>query len=280
MLLQHEYGDSKEWIVFDTESPNKSQNLTTEFNISISSAYFSGTSGNILYLMTDSSVRRVDLDNQTISRTLVSDVASFRLYDTSSFTYVSRADEKTNTREVGLYRDGDTEPYILRTVDSPDVSVFAAINEYYGHTYLALAEANKVSIYRGEYDNSSDAATLIAEHDFEYSVDALEFNSTGNYVSIRAGDELGAYSVEQNAMSTGTVDGGSSKDLKWLDNMNVWSVVNGQLTMREIDGANVQTIVPALADQAVALSDNDGKYLYYFTEEDSDVLLQRVQMIL
>lgn len=230
--------------------------------------------------MTDSSVRRVDLDNQTISRTLVSDVASFRLYDTSSFTYVSRVDEKTNTREVGLYRDGDTEPYILRTVDSPDVSVFAAINEYYGHTYLALAEANNVSIYRGEYDNSSDPATLIAEHDFEYSVDALEFNSMGNYVSIRAGDELGAYSVEQNAMTTGTVDGGSSKDLKWLDNMNVWSVVNGQLTMREIDGANVQTIVPALADQAVTLSGNDGKYLYYFTEEDGDVLLQRVQMIL
>jgi hypothetical protein len=67
--------------------------------------------------------------------------------------------------------------------------------------------------------------------------------------------------------------------LKWLDDNYLWSDYNGDVTMREFDGQNGNTINKALIGQDVVLSQND-RYLYSINKTDKGFQLQRVRMIL
>lgn len=107
ILVKHDFNESTEWLVVDTEAASRSQNISRLLGIAFSDLQFSGTSGNVLFGLTDGIVRKVDLSNATISRALISDVISFSLFETNVITYIGR-DEMSGVPVAGLYRDGDS----------------------------------------------------------------------------------------------------------------------------------------------------------------------------
>ena len=288
VLLQHSYGDKKEWLVLDTRDVTTTKNITKLLDFDIAAAKFSGTSGNILYVLGGGSdIRKIDLSAGTISRSLVTNVTSFDLFETNVITYVGTDSANPTKRVVGLYREGDSAPHVIRTVTSgPDVPFGIATSRYFNQDYVTITEGNKVSILSGSYpDSSSDGASSLlpfANFNFVTGVDRLSFSATGDYLLVQSGANFASYDIEHKKVATSVIASDVTATvgpLKWLDDNYIWADYGGDVTIRESDGTNSHTINKAVIGQDVVLSQN-GRYLYSIGKNTTGYQLQRVRMIL
>lgn len=286
-LLRHDYGDKKEWLVLDTRDANATKNVTALLDIDITSAVFSGNSGNILYALTAGDIRKLDLSGATISRTLVTQVTNFNLFETNVITYVGVNPSNAAERVVGLYREGDTAPHVLRTTASPATTpLHIATGRYFNQDYVVISEGNKVDILRGSYPSAAaeDTNTLsdFATFSFVANVDRVSLSPVGDYVLAQAGPEFSSYDIEHQRLihyTAETNEGVIVAPVKWLDNDHTWTDYSDQLILREFDGANTTTINQSVTGQAVALTQN-GRWLYSVGRTDTGYQLQRVRMVL
>ena len=286
VLIKHAYGDNNEWLVMDTQDVSLTKNITQLFNVSISSISFSGTSGNIFYILDSNVIRKLDLSAETISKPLVSNVTSFDIYnDSNIITYVGSGASGTSQRVVGLYREGDDKSYILRVItSSADVPLHIATTHYFNEDYVVIAEGKKVDILSGSYpDTTSDSATslkVIASFTSNDDIRNLIFSPTGEYVFVQSGAYFASYDLEYQTFTSSTIGGtGDMSTLKWVDNTHVWSDRGGTITIREFDGANVHTINSVIVGQDATLTHN-GRFLYSINKSTAGYQLQRVRMIL
>lgn len=279
LLLQHDWGEEREWIVFDTRRPQDSTNITREFAITMENVRFNGTSGNILYALHNNNLRKLNISDGTLSLPLVRDVESFELYDNNEATYLSLEDEDGSSH-LGVYREGDTEEYILHS--SEDESMSVAITEFLNDYYIAIGSGSEVNIYRGNFTDITtlSASSLIHSVELDEPIDKVEFSPAGNRLLVRAGESYGSYSIEHNDFSQASVNQGSSRDFEWLDGMYLYSTRGDTLNIGEMDGANIHMINDTVEGHAVTLS-NRGTYIYSIgVNDDGQHQLQRVRMIL
>ncbi len=286
LLLQHTYGDKKEWLVVDTHNVGATLNVTKLFDLDISSVKFSGTNGAILYGLSGSDIRKIDLSAGTISRPLVSHVTTFNLFETNVITYVGTDEKDPTKRVVGLYREGDSTPHVLRTVSSAaDVPLAIATGRYFNQDYVAITEGNNVTLLGGHYPSSSeDNSSLAVVNGFNFvtGVERLSFSPSGDYVLIQSGANFASYDIEHDKVATSVVASDVTSavgPLKWLDNNYLWSDYGSDVTIREFDGTNSYTINKAVIGQDVVLTSN-GRYLYSIDKNNTGYQLQRVRMIL
>jgi len=286
VLIQHTYGNKNEWLVLDTDDVTATKNVTALLDVSFTSARFSGTNGTTLFVLDGSDIRKLDLSAATISRALVSNVTSFGIYDNTIITYVGTDGTDTAKRVVGLYRDGDNAPHVLRTTtSSPDLPLNIATSRYFNNDYVAISEGSKVDVLYGNYPTSSaDDGKSLTEYgsfDLAANVTNLGFSPKGYYVLAQNGANFAGYDIEHKTTGVSSVAATSStvRPLHWLDQANLWSDADGTLTMREFDGANSLTLGSVVYGQDVLLP-KDGHYLYSFGRTATGYQLQRIKMIL
>jgi hypothetical protein len=283
ILVQHEFNASTEWLVLDTEDGERTRNISRLLAMTFTDLQFSGTSGNILYGLSDGIVRKVDLSNATISRALISSVTSFSLYDTNVITYVGR-DNTSNLPLVGLYRDGDAEPTVLRTAALAETPLAITTTRHYNDRYIAIAEDRTVTVYEGDYPSSSQGVKdLEVVEEFKTSgvVGLLSFSPRGNYLVAQSGARFVSYEVEYDRLHQSTLsdDIAATDTLRWLDNAYLWTVLDGALSTREFDGNYAHSLLSAVAGFDVTLSQN-GRYVYAMTQTPTSYALQRVTLTL
>lgn len=285
VLLQHTYGDKNEWIELDTKNITASKNVTSLLDIPISSARLAGTNGSVIFVLSGGDIRKLDLSAATISRTLVTKVTSFSLYDTNVIAYVGTDATDSTKRVVGLYRDGDSDPLVLRTTTSDkDVGLHIATSRYFNNDYVAISEGQHVDVLYGSYPSSStDTKSLVPYSSFELPLDVevLKFSPDGYYVLAQHGPVFAGLDIEHKTVSSSSITATKTtvRPLMWLDNANLWSDADGQLTMREFDGANSYTMNSVEFGQDAMLT-KDGRYLYSIAKSETGYQLQRVRMIL
>jgi hypothetical protein len=286
VLLKHAYADKSEWIVLDTQDIATSVNVSRLLSISLNDVRFSGTSGNLLYgLLSDGVVRKLDLSAATISRGLITNVKSFDLFETNILTYVGVDPNASTKQVVGVYRDGDDAPHVLRTVDSLDTHLAIDATRYFSDDYVAIAEGLQVTVLKGSYPTSSseDSKSLAAYAEFTASadVDTLSFSPDGDFLVAQSGLNFISYEVEYKRQTNATIETSETQPhtLNWLDDAYVWSIYDGHLSIREFDGTNVHVINAAEPSFDATLSQN-GRYLYSITKSGESYILQRVKMIL
>lgn len=280
ILVRHTLGDKTDVIVVDTRNPDRSVNVSREFLLPITQAVLSGRSGNILYIVSEGNLRKVDISGGTVSRSLVSNVERFSLYDTNTIAFTAQVhNEGVNSRVAGIYHEGDNEPTILKTVKQ-DTPLLVATSTYYGSTYTAIADGAKLTLYKGHYDQGIKGLERITEKTLPAAITHIEFNDVGSYVLARSEMSFTSYSLERKLFST--VDTPvAAKDLYWLDSMHLGLIVDGVLTMRDIDGTNKHDLTAVSGAHKGVLSRN-GTYFYSIGDsaDGEMVQLQRFRMIL
>ncbi len=285
LLVKHTYGAAQEWIVFDTENAAASVNVTRLLSIQFTDLQFASTNGNVLYGLTDGVVRKLDLQNATISRGLVSRVESFSMYETSLFTYVGRDESDETVKVAGLYRDGDSEPHVLRTVDDAAVALRIDTARFYTTDYIVIAEGTDVTVLGGRYPSASDTETtsLATMQQFTAAgpIDQLTFSPDGDYVLVRSGLTFMSYEVAHDRLNQSqvTTSEPTSQSFTWLDDHHLSAAYDGHLSMRDFDGSNVAVIMPIVNGFDTTLSQN-GRYIYGVNKTDNTYRLERVTMIL
>lgn len=283
VLLKHQATGIVEWLVVDTENISDSVNITKLLSIELSDVQFSGSSGNILYGLTDGVVRKLDISNETISRALVVGVEDFNMYQASVLTYVGTDPDDASLRVAGLYRDGDAQPYVLTDASSDSLRI--ATTRHYNDDYVAVAEGAEVTVFKGQYPSSpSDTTSLevFAEFTAPRSVDRISFSPEGDFLVVEAGKAFMSFEVEYERLTSSTINTSQEaiQPLRWLDEAYLWSVYDGRLSIREFDGTNGNVIMPAVQGFDATLSQN-GRYIYAMTQSETGAYqLERVTLLL
>lgn len=285
VLVRHFYGESNEWIVFDTENVSESVNVTRLLSIGLSDLQFASTNGNVLYGLTDGVVRKLDIGNATISGGLASRVDSFEMYETSIFTYIGRDVNNQDIRVAGLYRDGDRSPHVILSTEDASVPLQIDTARYYGDDYIVVSEGLEVTVLGGSYPASGQANTSTLETVTSFTLssqpDQLNFSPDGDYVLARSGLSMVTYEIEHDRLNRSEVGTSETKSrsLQWLDAAHLAATYDGHLSMRDFDGTNVHVIMPIVTGFDATLSQN-GRYIYGVNKTDDTYRLERVTMIL
>lgn len=284
LLITHRYNDSTEWIVFDTENVQESVNVTRLLSIQLADLQFAGTSGNVLFGLTDGVVRKLDLGNATISRGLVSNVTSFEMYETNTFTYIAAQSGEVAKRTIGLYRDGDREPSIIREISS-DAQLYVDTARYHSDDYIAYAIGSDVTVLKGKYPTRNESVDqtmdVVETFSIKAPIEQLTFSPRGDYVLARGAQSFMTYEVEYDRLHDATVETSerATYTLGWLDDAHLTTTYDGHLSMRDFDGTNVHVIMPIIPGYDATLSQN-GRYIYGVNKTDDTFRLERVTMIL
>lgn len=277
LLLTHRTGDTTEFIRVDrTAEDGDVRNITKEFNLPFRDMHFSGTSGNVLYAITNNDVRRIDTSAGSVTQPLISNVETYRLYRENDIAYVAL---RQDTRIAGVYID-DKET-IVRSVPA-DQQIRVDVSRYFSHYYLAIAGSEGVDIIKDPAEPSTGTptphATLVRG---EHASNWLDFGSSGRFVIN--GDE-NAYSIydletdESFTVRQPVVVNKQSLPM-WLDDYYLVSVKDATSSIFDYDGANVQSISAALPGLPVFLSP-EGTFIYSFVEKNGVRSLQASRMIL
>lgn len=287
VIVKHTFNDKSEYIVIDTQDPGTSVNVSTLLSVSLTELKFSGTSGNILYGLSDGVIRKLDLSGATISRGLVSNVKSFDLFDTNIITYTGTDPLNAAHQLAGIYREGDELPHVLRTVNDLTTPLSIALTRYYNDDYVAISEGLKVTVLKGNFPSSSDtlSESLKPYDQFKTAanVDTTSFSKIGDHLIVQSGLNYVSYEIEYMRQTGATVTTSETAPhtMQWLDDAYLWAVYDGHLSIREFDGTNIHVIMTMEPGYDATLSQN-GKYLYGVAKASTGTSyqLQRVTMIL
>ena len=285
VLVKHIYNDNKtEWIVVDTNNVNDSKNVTTLLDVNASKLLFSNADSSLMYALIDNDVRKINLNDATLSRPLINNVEDFDLYSDSMVTYTSCVDV-SGKRAVGYYVDGAQSPRVVKTVDDDSSPLKFTVGRYFNETFEAVAVGDTVEIFSGDLPRDGKtklALKTLTSFTVPGGVQYLNDQTNGRFIVAQNGATYATYDLELEKLTTTTLKGSStvSQELSWLDKYHVWSDRDGMLRLYEFDCANQQDVMKVVPDMAVALSPN-GKYLYGVTKsDDGKYHLSRVQMIL
>lgn len=287
MLATHTYKDQTEWLMLDTQDISKSVNITRMLSVSFQDIQFAGTSGTSLFgLTSDRVVRKLDLSAGTISRSLITGVSRFTVFDANIISYVGAHSTNSDWRVAGVYRDGEESAHVLRTVQNTSEPLFITTGRYYDDDYVAIAQGKAVTLLSGSYPSpgASDTASLSVATtlDAPSDITALSFSAKGDYLVAQSGAQFVSYEIEHQRVATASVsvaDTSSARTLHWLDAAHLWNDDDGTLVMRDFNGINAQTIMKVESGFDASLSQN-GRFLYAVGKDDKGYHLQRVKMIL
>ncbi len=280
ILLRHSYDDKQEWIVLYRNAPERSVNINALFAVAPNHVEFAGKGNRLLFVQADDVVRRVNLDDQTLSRPLASEVASFSGYDDKMIAYVSLP--KDDKRTVGYGTIDLVDQQILSTYPADDKPLHVAMSEYFNRRYVSVVHDDMLMIERGRLpqgDNKGDmrhfAQVKIAE-----GTSRLSASTKGRFVAMDMPGGYAMYDLELKKYdkTAWTYSSDSPRPLRWLDDYIVWSDNGGQLRIYDFDGANQYTLMPVVEGFAAAVSPND-KFIYGVTASDKGFELSRVQLI-
>lgn len=287
VLLEHVYDDKKEWIVVDTEDVSRSKNITVLFDVQVAQIRFSENDDQMLYVLMNGDVRKMNIEAATISAPLVRNVAEFSFYNDSTIVYTTTVDEATRSRSVGYRSDDANAPRTIRTYsDDGLIPLHISVDKYYSKTYVALAYGGTVEILTGSlpHSDSTDplSLTAVATMSLPEPIAFLSSRTDGRFFVAQHGTSYSVYDLELQKATTTPLrgEGVLDRELRWIDDYIVWGGLGGVLRFYEFDGANQHDIMSIVAGQNPVLTTN-GRYLYAPTQDEQGVFhLSRVRLIL
>lgn len=278
VLIKHTYDDTKiEWIVLDRNKPEQSINITTTYAIDASSIQFSDSKGRLLFVQVGDVVRRLNLDEQTLSRPLATKVASFEVYDDKTITYTTLPEN--GKRSIGYAAVDIAMPVTIEEYPDDGKVLLTSLASYFGDKYLSVLNGNSLIIKKGSLPTLTSKADLkvFGRVTVPLGVTRLQTSNSGRFTFMTYPDGYGTYDLEFKKFDRtlwAQVPVKALSAINMLDDFMLWSTYGGELWTYEFDGANRQNIMPVIEGLGVTLSTNN-KYIYGFNLSEKGVSLQR-----
>lgn len=282
VLIRHKYdGNKTEWILLNRTAPAKSVDINASYGIAPSVVQFAGTGNRLLFVQTADMVRRINLDEQTLSRPLVTHVDNFTGYDDKTIVYASTPSKKQRT--VGYAAINIDKPHTITTYPADGQPLIGAMASYFGQRYVSIVYGKTLTVLTGALPTSGGKGSLktFETQAVPAGVSHMTVSDNDRFFVATTPDGYATYDLEllKYDATTWAHKSKVQEPLHWLDDYMLWSDGGGTLRFYEFDGANQQDIMPAAPGFAASLSPN-GKYIYDITKTDDGYVLQRAKLIL
>ena len=288
VLLKHTYGQdgAVEWIVLNLDKPDESINVNRSLGISgsVTEPAFTRSDGREIYAIVDGAVKVLDLNEQTVSRPLVEDVADFRIYGDKFVLFVTKPNG--NKQSVGYVKKDYKQPRIVREVayDGATQAQFD-VSKYYDKYYYLVSYGTEASLFSSSNmpdDSTSNLKlTYVKTLSLAHPITVVNMTDNGQFATVQDGSSFSTYNLEISQLSSTDFDNGTAalpQELKYLDGYLLWGVRDAKLHTYEFDGANQHDIMTLAPEFGATLSPT-GKYLYAMNRTENGVALTRVQLL-
>lgn len=283
ILMKHTYGSKTEWLSVDTANQNTVKNITATLGVTATAVRYAKDDANTLFVLDNNAdVRRVNVDQKTLSGPLVQNVESFDLYDSSTITYITRpnADAKRSAAYLTL---GAKKPRVVVDYDSATSGPMQfVIGAYNGNRYLALANGDVVRVLTGDL-SISDAEKPAAFTEYA----ALTLAGGVQYLGFSPEEQRFIYAQNGTSIATFDLDNKTSvkhdfsiqqtQAVHWIDQYHFMGAESGGLTMYDYDGTNGHTLLSKPVDTTAIVS-GSGHYMYALQSTASGAQLARIKL--
>lgn len=278
LLLRGTVSGKTNWFVVDTDSPEKSLNLSRSFDISIASASFSPRTNNTVVIKSaDGDLRTASLSDNSISSIIQKNVASYSFIDDDAILYVYQSGTE---RKLAYISWGQTEG---RDLPIPArEAILARGSTYFSDVYIAAASKKDVSVYRfSSLPSSGDTGEFSGTHVRGFSstetIRWLSMNSGGRFVTAQTAQNFSTYDAELDKVTTTQFSVEQTRALQWLDNFHVYFPIKNAVRVVEFDGGNGYDLTKSSDMTAVRTSDS--KYVYTIVTLANQSVLRQNQMV-
>lgn len=270
ILLRHTVDETVEFLKIDRKSPGTAQNLTRDFNMTMSDPHFSGNSGNVFFALTGSDLRKFDYGSNSVSAPLVTDVTMYDLYGDNKLTYAATTNKDPQQQIVGVYIDGKNTVIKTYNDSTPTVARFA---HYYNSDYLAISRGETVTIIASPLSNGNSSSAVYLSS--PGGIDHMMFSASGRFVIATHGTNIVSYDLETGDNYTFATSSFSGQP-KWVDDYHLVDPSNSEIALIEFDGNNRNQIVSGRGDATLS---SNGEYLFTLGDTNASVVLQRSKLI-
>lgn len=280
VLLTHRRGETTQYIRLDTETVEESLNLSEFFDLNLTEAAFINSSANQLYALANRDLRRLDVNQQTISAPLVREVAAYELMRDQFVLYLATIEGKL---QVGLI-DGDNPPRLLESdLDGAASRYRIALGEFDRQLHVAILDTgnDEVRIWRDPHTGDVPAPAFVQ---FKASgASELDLSRNGQFVLAQGGGAFATYDLDRGREYHFETPFPKAADqvFEWMDGYRLLGFdKTSRLYVFEFDGANVQRLV--LADPKFGLffaSDFNGLYSLKPAQRNASNFLQYTSLV-
>lgn len=248
-VLVKVWGETEaEWISVNLKDVKNSLNLTRTFGMNFEQVEMADGSAGKLFVLENQHLRRINTNDQEISRVLLDNVASFANSD-GNIIYVSTfkdAEADKTIHKVGVYRDGEKGGTTVATL-LDDAKVKTAIALYYGDYYLAYTSDNKMTVLYGSLPTYSDEGadlegleTLLEAEELRFVPENLSVGLSDGYILAQSGKQLAIVGLEMQKLYQYEAE---TATVRWLDEDMFYATEAGELEVWDFDNTNKRKLV-------------------------------------
>lgn len=269
VLLQHNYDDKYEFIMFDRTDPAKSVNLNLALHQQPTKITLLNKKYDQYYVYDAASkaLATASLGSPTLTAYL-SNVLSYKSYGDNIMLYASDVSDLPDKVAINLYQDGKT--YHLRDA-AANTTYLLNITRYSGDWYAAIGASSesKVYVYKNPVSQlRSKRPVLVPVYVLKAKQPTyLEFSDNARFILDEGGSEFAVFDAENEKGYLYTVPEAldtPQAHANWMDGHRLDYVSGGKLVVFDYDHANPQTLMAGSPNYRPAF-DTDYKYVYVLT---------------
>ncbi|MDO4760188.1 MAG: PEGA domain-containing protein [Candidatus Saccharibacteria bacterium] len=259
VLLEATVNDGTEWFVLDLKDASKNISLTKAFGMNFDTVEFFDKPGDNLLVIDEGELRKININEQSISKILASKVTSFNIYE-NSVVYISGEVEK----KVSVLKKIDDAP-----IDLYDVSggkTFAALTRSYRDNYLTVISDSTLTLYKGKLPrdkNDKNSFEKIFSVGIDFVPEDIHVGGDGDFVAMRSGKNIAALDMESENVTKFEVE---DEQVDWLDGYMLYVVdEDGDMVVYDFDGLNRRELSKN-ASKRLSATVTEDRWLYYFSD--------------
>lgn len=268
-----------DWLLVDRESQSSVVNISKIVSFPLKDVKLA-SDRSVYALQDNGDIRRVVIDNNTISRPLISGAESFSVYDETTLSYIGTTD---HNRVAGILGQDWKAPVVIASIPGDDSQALSIqVSKYFNKDTVVVGRGSAVSVYRGLLPSTNEASVAFLQSGKDFtlnrSLKSLQLSGNGRFIIAEDDNGFVSYDLERLSVSQ-EVKKYNSQFVRWLDGYHIWQIDDmGELVMQEFDGVNSHKLVAIIEGYDVVLTP-DGKYIYgFYANEDGSIELRRLAM--
>lgn len=265
-------GDKTSWHLINLDHPDRSINLTQEYNLAFDSILIANDGATKLWILEKNNLHLIDTNAHTVTDSIASNIEKIA-NNKNTVSFVNKEDEKYH---LNIFKEGEQSYTELATLDeASDESVIRlAMGTYWSEEWLAYSVNQRLRIISGKYPNyDKDKKPSLTEkfsNDMSFLPQLASVNANQRILVLSGENKLLSFDFETKEKYDVELTGPLT-DITWLDDYIIWQTIDSKVVARDFDGDNRREIVPSVDNPFPAVVSENNKYLYYFdiTETES-----------
>lgn len=245
VLVSYTIDKKTDFYLIDIGDMSKTRNISDDFDLALRDVRFINGDSNMLYALSDQDLRKLDLNNNTISAPIAKNVSEYSLYEDRFIVFINTDDG--GQVQLGLIENQNPPIIIKKFADDYRANKFE-FNEFDKNFYLSLLDntTGNLTIYINPHHEPLLGQQLNKENIVVSGANNLAVSKTGQFIAIQSGKNFGVYDLDRDkkyyfSLSFNPL---ANEIFEWMDNYRILIHDDGgYLRIFEFDGGNEEKII-------------------------------------